>query len=204
MIGMLAASGHKDVESEFIVKGGATLERHLGNNETLARIRDGKWDIVILQEQSQTPALPGSHGVAFQENADKLCKLIRDAGAEPAFYMTWGRRDGDEKNKKIFPDYGTMQKLLIEAYVEAGKRNKALVIPVGEVWSKVRKENEGLGRALYKGDGSHPSAKGACLVSAVFLRALFGDSLKEAPDKDHLAPEEWKVIKSAAMKVSPP
>jgi hypothetical protein len=198
---MLTNSSHKATTCEFITKGGATLKQHLANEKIKEQIRSGNWDIVVLQEQSQTPALSEESVKSFHTSVDIFSKLIRDAGAEPVLYMTWGRRDGDVKNKEVFPDYATMQQKLTEAYQSAAKRNKISLAPVGQVWALVRKHDKELGISLYKKDGSHPSAKGAYLVSCVFLHLLFQDALETIQPKDSLDSREQSIIHKAAISV---
>ena len=48
-------SGRK-VVVESVTRGGWTLKRHAGSKQTLARIREGSWDVVVMQEQSQIPS----------------------------------------------------------------------------------------------------------------------------------------------------
>ena len=49
------ASPHQSADLEFIHPGGKTLMFHADQAKTIKRIRDGNWDIVVLQGQSQTP-----------------------------------------------------------------------------------------------------------------------------------------------------
>ncbi len=198
---MLAGAGHREVTLSFITPGGATLAKHSADEGIRNKIRTGKWDLVVLQGQSQVPALPGKHGKSFQDAADSLARVIRENGAEPAFFMTWGRRDGDAHNAAFFPDYGTMQEKLSEAYTTAALRNRATLVPVGDAWAAVRKKNAVLGRELYVKDGSHPSPKGACLGAVVFLRVLFNDSLAEVSRPAVLSAKEWQIIKDVAANI---
>jgi hypothetical protein len=162
-------------------------------------IKEGNWDLVILQEQSQTPGLPGQIGDSFQEAAGELCGIIRSTGAEPVFYQTWGRRDGDKRNSGIYPDYETMQAKLIGAYSKAARRNSAPMVSVGEAWKKIREEFPGLGKKLYKADGSHPSALGACLVSSVFMKEVFGIDPKTVEAPKGVSDKEFGQILSVIM-----
>ena len=45
------------VKIEYISPGGRTLASHLKNPSVTQKITDGKWDFVVLQDQSQTPAV---------------------------------------------------------------------------------------------------------------------------------------------------
>lgn len=190
------ASKYQGVQIEYITKGGATLAQHLDTPNTLERIASGDWHVVVLQEQSQTPALPGRHEESFKQSVKELSHHIKQAGAEPMLYMTWGRRDGDAKNKTLFPNYETMQKKLSKAYRDAAKKNKTLLAPVGDAWARLRKANPELGKALYKKDGSHPSEIGAYLVTCTFLKAWFNDPLIQLKKPAQLGPvDQQKIIR---------
>jgi len=166
-----AASEQKQTRLEFITPGGRTLKQHSEEAKTMEKISEGGWDIVVLQDQSQTPAV---FPEKFLTASKRLNQVITESGARTAYYQTWGRRDGDKQNAERFGTYTKMQDALTKSYVQATKRDKAILIPVGEVWRKVRKSDAKLGRELYKGDGSHPSAKGAYLVACCFYAALTG------------------------------
>ncbi len=163
----------RSIEMEFITPGGKTLEAHL-KNETISKIiAEGNWDYVILQDQSQTPAV---YPKRFESAAIKLDKLIDAAGAKTVFYQTWGRRDGDKQNAKRFPSYKAMQKALSKSYATTARRCNAILVPVGDTWALVRKSDVDLGKALYASDGSHPSGKGAYLAACVFYASIFRQS----------------------------
>jgi hypothetical protein len=157
----------------------------------------------VIQEQSQMPALGGKYEKAFHRSVVQFTKIIREAGSEPILYMTWGRRDGVQDNKEVFPDYETMQKKLSSAYTAAAKRNQVLLAPVGDAWSSVRQLDNKLGLALYKADGSHPSDKGAYLASYVFFWGLFPGSLESMNYQGTLTNEECQMFKDAILKLYP-
>lgn len=192
---LIAASpeGSK-TELEFITPGGKNLQFHLNNEATVKRIAEGKWDFVVLQDQSQTPAVFPNR---FKEAANELDKLIDRSGAQTVFYQTWGRRDGDKANPKLFPDYETMQKSLSDNYTSTAKRCDALLASVGDTWARVRKADAELGKALYKGDGSHPSAKGAFLAACVFYQTIFEKSPKSIEFTGDLTSDEVALILKA-------
>ena len=124
VIEMIAASPHSDAKLEFITPGGRTLQQHLENPETVARIREGDWDFVVLQDQSQTPAVFPDR---FAAAAEALDKIINETGAQTVFYMTWGRRDGDKQNADRFPTYAKMQDALSKAYSKGAEKTEAKV-----------------------------------------------------------------------------
>jgi hypothetical protein len=182
---------------QFIWGGGATLQKLINNGRAFKWIDKDEWDYVVIQDQSLVPAIPGRPQDSFHKSVDTLVKKIRESGAEPILYMTWGRRDIDERHKDLFSDYENMQEKLSKAYREAGKRNKVRVAPVGDAWAIVRKKDDKLGRELYKDDGSHPSTKGAFLASCVFYRLLFDDSLEKVDIPEGIDQKDGKIIKDA-------
>ena len=119
--------------------GGCTFQQHC-TNQSMALILQGGWDAVVLQEQSQYPSFPDSQ----VENevfpyASMLVDSIYAHGwcTEPMFYMTWGRRDGDNYNAQFFPPLATyegMDSLLYLRYLQMASDNDASVCPVGRVW----------------------------------------------------------------------
>lgn len=178
----LAKEEGREVVVEQVTKGGWTLAKHAKADATLARIRDGRWDVVVLQEQSQTPAFPKAQREKGMIPATKaLVAEIRKAGAVPAMFVTWGRRDGDKQNAKIFPDdtMEAMQKRLNTGYAEAaaGAGGVALV-PVGSTWLKAKKAGKLDG--LFSKDGSHPAKSGVYLSACVFYVTFFDADIRKA------------------------
>lgn len=160
--------------------GGFTLQGHSTNAASLAKIAQGGWDYVVLQEQSQLPSFPWSQfSTASLPFADSLSRKIREADscAIPLFYMTWGRKNGDQSNCANWPPvctYSGMQHLLRERYVLMADTNHAQVAPVGAVWRDLLADS--LGIELYASDGSHPSLEGSYLAACTFYASLFHKS----------------------------
>lgn len=192
-----AASPRKDVELTYLTPGGRNLEGHLAEKATLDKIRDGGWDIVVLQDQSQTPAI---FPAKFLASSEKLHTIIKEGGAKTVYYETWGRRDGDKKNKHLFPTYEKMQAALSKSYATAAKRDGAILVGVGQAWFDVRAAKPKLGLQLYRGDGSHPSAKGAYLAACCFYAALTGSDPREVEFDGELPAEEAKYFRELGWK----
>ncbi len=192
---LIEASLESDsTEIEFIHPGGKTLEFHLQTDTTVQRIKEGSWDLVVLQDQSQTPTI---FPKKFEDAAVELDKLIDDSGAQTVFYQTWGRRDGDKMDAERFPDYESMQEALSESYQDAAKRCDAILAPVGDTWAKVREADPKLGTALYKEDGSHPSEKGAYLAACVFYATFFKKPPSDIAYRGGLPDDEAAMILKA-------
>ncbi len=185
---------YKDYKFRFIWGGGATLNKLINNGRALKWIKKEKWDVVVLQEQSLTPALEGERQESFYESVELLTKEIRKVDAEPLLFLTWGRRDGYQPKKKLLPNFETMQGKLSVAYDEAAKRNGLRIIRIGEAWSMVIKKDKTLGRRLFANDGSHPSSNGAFLSACVILKTLFNDPLVSIPTPAALDAKECEKL----------
>ena len=157
--------------------GGCTFQMHTTNNSAVMIAKCG-WDYVILQEQSQLPALDSitffTESYPFAQQLDSMINSNNEC-CETVFYMTWGRRDGDAEFCNVFPPvctYEGMDDLLFERYMLMADDNNAIVSPVGAVWRELRNSNPDM--ELYSSDGSHPSLSGsyaaACVFYAVILR----------------------------------
>jgi hypothetical protein len=94
-----------------------------------------------------------------------------------------------------------MQKLLTESYQAVGRELGIRVAPVGRAWEGVWKKNRDLWKALYRKDGSHPSAKGAYLISLVFHCLLLERKPADVRYNGSLKPEEARVIREAVAEV---
>ncbi len=152
--------------------GGWTLAQHAKHEPTLRKIRDGRWDVVVFQEQSLLPARP--RGVREREMHPPLHELVAEArrsGAVPVLYQTWGRRDGNPGT--LGDDFHAMTARLRHGYVEAARSvGNVFVVPVGDAWEKAFQN--GLAAELFDPDGSHPAPVGEQLIARVFADTLLG------------------------------
>lgn len=157
--------------------GGCTFSQHC-TNQSMTMIRNGGWDFVVLQEQSQYPSFPQWQvETGVFPYAARLVDSVYAANpcAEPMFYMTWGRRDGDASNAGEFPVLGTyegMDSMLYERYMQMAADNDASVCPVGRVWRYLRTNHPSI--ELYQSDGSHPSVAGTYAAACSFAVMFFG------------------------------
>ncbi len=167
----IAARNGKDVRVSQITNSGWSLEQHVQNEETLRKIREGNWDVVVIQEQSRIPSQAIKRIHAMFPNVSKLADEARAVGAVPVLYQTWGRRDGDE----FYPgndDFHAMNHRLREGYRVAAQAAGGLtVVPVGDAWES--EVSAGRGARLFMPDGSHATAVGDDLTAKVFFETLF-------------------------------
>jgi hypothetical protein len=172
MFSNLAWSGGHRVETAVNAPGGATLLDHSHSSDTTGILASSRWDIVVLQEQSEIPSVESMRQAYFYPGARDLVPLIRDGGAHPLFFVTWAHRNGWPINR--LPDYTAMQSALDDGYLFIAHDQNASVSPVGFAWASV--VSQGGDAGLWQDDGSHPTAKGTYLAAAVFYASVFLDS----------------------------
>ncbi|MBP9150956.1 MAG: T9SS type A sorting domain-containing protein [Flavobacteriales bacterium] len=178
----LALAGGDSIYHESNTPGGYTFQGHSTNATTLGKIASREWDFVVLQEQSQMPSFPPSQ-VASQTYpyAEILVDSIKSnyECTEPIFFMTWGRKDGDQSNCAGYPPLCTFEGMnarLRESYLEMGVDNEATVAPCGAAWLQMSVDDNFFWNGLYSGDGSHPSAWGTYLNACVFYATIYRKS----------------------------
>ncbi len=179
--GQAAASHGKPLRIGQVTHGGWSLEQHVKNEETLRKIREGNWDVVVIQEQSRIPSQPIKRVYRMFPHVRTLAEEARKAGAIPVLYQTWGRRDGDDfypGNDDFYPgndDFHAMNQRLRDGYrLAAEYAGGSTVVPVGDAWE--REISAGRGAALYQADGSHATAHGDELTAQVFFETLFSET----------------------------
>lgn len=170
----LARSGGHRVDIGRSTHDGWTLADHVRAPETATAMRSAKWNIVVLQEQSQIPAVDQFRQQQMYPAARTLVAMARDAGAQPVFFLTWAHRDGWPENG--LADYGSMQAAIDQGYLAIAGEQRAAIAPVGYAWQTVFGREASPG--LWQDDGIHPTKKGTYLAACVFYATIFRESPK--------------------------
>lgn len=205
VIKQLAASLGDTLIYDQNTPGGYTFEKHRSDATTINKIFSQKWDIVILQEQSQRPAFsPAQVALDTYKPAFSLDSMIRinNACTETMFFMTWGYKTGDAGNCPNYPPictYEGMQTRLRESYLQMAKDNNAIVSPVGAAWKQVRDSFPAID--LYSPDESHPSVNGTYLAACVFYASIFHKNPVASTFNNGLAAADANNLKRIAGKV---
>ena len=166
--------------------GGYTLAQHVKDSSALNLIGSKPWNFVVLQEQSELPALQDSLvSTEVLPYAQELNDTVHQSSssAKTIFFETWGYKNGDQKYCGGVPtlcSYTTMQAQLHRSYSAMAHQNSGLLAPVGEAWALTRQLHPDI--ELYGPDGMHPSQEGTYLSACVFYMVLFNkDVIGAAP-----------------------
>jgi len=167
----LACSGGHKVETGMAATGGWTLADHAASSQTLDLLEKQKWDMVVLQEQSEIPAIAAARAQTMYPAARQLVAKIKDVGARPLFFLTWGHRDG--LTDFGINNYSDMQAQLDVGYRDIAEKLHVTIAPVGYAWLKQWIQSH---LNLWQDDGSHPNESGTYLAASVFYATLFHQS----------------------------
>jgi hypothetical protein len=161
----------------------------VGGSPALARIADGGWEFVVLQQgPSSTPV-----------NRDSLIltarlfePYIRQAGAIPALYMVWPPLDR----------FSFFDQVRI-SYQMAADAVDGVFMPAGRAWITAWQTEPNL--ALYAADGFHPSALGTYLAALVLYERITGRDARQLPGRavvqglpEHLSESTVRLLQRAA------
>ena len=174
LVSLISDNTQTKLHTEKSVAGGASLSDHWKGEKQLHTkelIKNGDFDIVVLQEQSMGAIEQPDSLLIYSK---KFSDHIRKNGAQPYLYSTWAR----EK----MPQY---QKTITEVYSHAALENNAGIVNVGKTWALAKRLRPKID--LYIFDGSHQSPLGAFLTACVFVKELS----KELPDE---LPKYYSVI----------
>lgn len=167
---LAADGGQATVETRTTAPGGWFLKTHWEKGDAPHLLAQGKWDYVVLQEQSLLGSVIERDGQLhigndefFHPYAVMWVRSIKDAGAAPVLFLTWAHKATRED-----------QAILNDAYLRVGRDENALVAPAGIAWDAVRGEHPEI--ELFQADGSHPSAAGTYLAACAFYAAVFHQS----------------------------
>jgi hypothetical protein len=157
--------------------GGYTLEQHWALAATTNLLKKTDYDYVVLQDQSQRPALDSATTAykffKYSTMLDSVRRIYSPCG-QTMFYMTWGRKNGDANNCSANPNvctYAGMDSMLNLRYRMAQANVGGLIAPVGAVRNYLRKNNPEI--ELYDADESHPSPAGSYVSAITFYTCMF-------------------------------
>lgn len=200
-----ASAGDTIIGSAFS-PGGQTLMNHAEpSSPSRNEIASGKYDYVVLQEQSQLPSFPDADVMTYFYPAvrtlDSCIKAANPCG-KTVMYMTWGRKNGDEMNCATWPPvctYKGMDSMLHLRYMNVARTNKTMVSPVGNVWKYLRTNYPNLD--LYEPDGSHPNINGSYTAACCFYSTIFRRSAHNIKFNSSLDTNIARIIKTAVDSV---
>ena len=198
---IMQAAGYK-VKIMSLTKGGWTLLNSSNARDELGSkvnsiLKNQEFDFVILQEQSMTPAVNSG---SFYNAVKKLDNKIRESGATPILYATWGRKQGSGDLTATGLIAETMTWKLAASYEHMGQTHDIPVAHVGlAFWDIVQNERR---VNLFDTDLSHPNAAGSYLAALTIFARITGIDPTTVDYEGGVNPTIEPILKEAARKAA--
>jgi hypothetical protein len=177
MVERLAWSDGVNLHADQYAPGGATLRQHVEAAEVSQKLAAGRWDFVVIQEQSQLPAFAEAQVQAEMfPAAQELARMARAGSPQVqiVLYSTPAHKDGGRAFAQSVPEMATyegMQSRSIKAYEGLAPSLNATIAQVGRIWWTTRAADPSAN--LYA-DDRHPNREGSYLIACVFYATLTG------------------------------
>ena len=163
---LLRSGGLEQVRMASLSQPGFGLEDHWRGGVARAAIRDGEWDVIVLQQgPSATEGRP-----SLLEYSSRFAEKARDAGARVGLYMVWPSK------ARSFDFEGVS-----ESYSMAADSAGGLLFPIGDAWREAWCRDPDL--ALYGPDAFHPSPAATYLAALVIYGRLTGSDPRGLPSR---------------------
>jgi len=145
---------------------GYSLAVHLDNEQTLSKVNERTWDVIILQESTEVAA---NDGRATLESIKAFEELVGNKGTTIYLLMPWPYKDQPEMSIPI-----------TKTIEDGAQAIGATIIPVGEVWKAINEEgNPNIN--LYDADGLHPSLQGTFLAVSMCYASIYNRNPSDNP-----------------------
>lgn len=168
MVKGMAMDRHHPVEVKMVAFGSYTLEDHWNDGEKTGKARaelaNGTWDYVVLQDQSEMPAMDPEYCL---KAGAKWAAAIKKKGAVPVFYLTPAHY---EKPKEMIE----FQNKLNSTYAQEARDGGGLLAPAGPAFLLSYRRDPGL--RLHSQDNSHFNLYGTYLAACVIYSTITGES----------------------------
>lgn len=167
--------------------GAASLSQHWRNERGLRTkeiIKEGNFDIVVLQERNMEPVNEPDTVLKYTK---LFCDYIKKYGGKPYLYLTWARTNAPQN-----------QEIINRVYSQAAKENDAIVVPVGKAWALAKQLKPEIN--LHNPDGNHASVIGACLTAYVFVSTITGELPEKLVDEFEIVDQFGETIQVLDVK----
>lgn len=200
----MATDKNKEVEIHKAVQNGVGLFEHLQRYETLEKIKEKKWDYVVLSGSGIGTAYPDVyHEIAmFSSLSGMQSKILNNnSSSKILFCMPWAYEDGTTWNPELNDDYFDMQKKIYDNTLKYAKVLDISVAPVGWVWNTVLEEKSSPEHYLHLHDKNHSSQKGSYLMSCTIYSSIFKESSAGAQKHEYTTQEEAEYFQNISAKI---
>lgn len=199
----LCISAGKDVYIDKYYPCGLYLAHHALSDVTEAKIREQKWDFIVLQGVGTNTAYPDHYDEypVFPALVTLKQKILENNPATQIIYsMPWAFEDGMTWLEGWKDEYSDMQMKIYKYTLKLSDSAGVAIAPVGYAWLKVLQEKRYPLHYLHISDWNHPSMKGSYLMACVLYSTIFMESLNGNAFMVDLPQEEASYFQTMASK----
>lgn len=182
MLKEIARTQGHEMRMRTHLKGGQDFGEHYPLERTQAVIKEGGYDLALLQDMSTSHAdyyADTKINAAVMSNTKKILDLIKQhsPSVQPMIEETWAYAGSTNFNG--FGSYAIFDKALLGGALLVTSEQKTWMSPIGIAFEKARAK----GISLYHTDNKHPGLHGAYLKACVNYLMLYGEKFDaNAPD----------------------
>ena len=182
MLKEIARTQGHEMRMRTHLKGGQDFGEHYPLERTQAVIKEGGYDLALLQDMSTRHAdyyADTKVNAAVMTDTKKILDLIKQysPSVQPMIEETWAYSGSTNYNG--FGSYEVFDKALLGGALLVTSEQKTWMSPIGVAFEKARAQ----GIALYHTDNKHPGLNGAYLKACVNYLMLYGEKFDaNAPD----------------------
>ncbi len=178
----LAHSGGRDVFIDTRIINGTYLTYHAMSHETEDKIKQEKWDYVVLQGVGTLMAYPDiitHHPVypALETLKEKISTNSEET--KMMFCLPWAFEDGMTWVEGWTDTFSDMQNKINTTTLEYADVIGFIVAPVGVAWQKVLDEKNYPLHYLHRSDWNHPSLRGTYLMACVIYATIYNEYIND-------------------------
>lgn len=195
---MAATTGY-NVNLDYVIKGAHNLEAFANpkdeyGKQVETKLAVGMYDYVVIQEQSHRPITDPE---SFYKGVRELVAKIRDNGATPILYCTWGRDNASSDIEKFgLISNEAMTYNLAAAYTAIAEELDVEVVYVGFAFYDIYNNTD---INIYAGDAnSHQNTTGAFLSALTLFCDIFNVKAEEVTYTMDLSEDVLAKLKAAA------
>lgn len=157
MVETIGKAYNKEISTECLCLPNYGLEDHWNDGLVQKKIESTNYDYVLFQQGPSSQAYGRS---SLFEFGGKISTLAKANGAKPGYFMVW-------PSVQYYHTFGGV----IKNHKDAADANRALLVPVGDLWNDYRKT--AYKTDLYSIDQFHPSPTGSFLAALTIVKTLF-------------------------------